>query len=159
MQRQSILNRKCRPSRANEENFETEFQREQARQEARAARIRQLEEDRLKELYGSREEKSELQRKRLQEMEDLLAIKMAQKQEELYEDEKIMEAWREQVAGSEEADAGYKEERKEFFRKILEENRKLVNYKKQLEKQQRNSEIEEERNRTEFAARFATSLR
>ena len=35
----------------------------------------------------------------------------------------------------------------------------LVNYKKQLEKQQRNSEIEEERNRTEFAARFATSLR
>merc|ERR1711934_201032 len=151
--RQFIL---LRPRKAgshiNDENLEAEFDKEQAKQNAQAAKLQAVERGMMKQIFPSVDEKRELQEQARSDMELQLAMKEEMKKQALIDELEHAEALQQHVQLTQYVEADHKTARREYLSHLMEQNKKLVDYRNQIKTQEKKAEIVEDRARPDYHA-------
>jgi hypothetical protein len=153
---QSILDRPIKKSKyySNAENSEKEYEREQKRIEARRARFSQLHENRRISLWGNPEEKAKLQEQRRTEIERHLSIKEQNRKIDLLQDIQVynQEIQAEEVIQN--VERAQQLQKRSYLKGLMEDNKRLEEYRRQKYMAEKREEIEREKNEIEFFDRY-----
>merc|ERR1719253_37806 len=149
--RQSIL---LRPRKAgshiNDENLEAEFDKETQRANAQAQKLQDVERGMMKQIFPSANEKRELQEEARADMELQLQMKEEMKKQALIDELEHAEALQQHVQLTQYVEADHKTARREYLSHLMEQNKKLVDYRNQVKTQEKKAEIVEDRSRPDY---------
>ncbi len=160
-QKQSILRRPARkPSDKNNTTFDLQKEKEEARQKALQDAYEQREYERLRAMYGSAEDKREIQMKLQAEMQALVDAKKKLEDDERAEEDKFRAAFEDQIKFAQFIEQDHTEARKEYERYVLEENIRLEQQRAQAKETDHDQEVEADIKRPDFFAHsFMRSFR
>merc|ERR1711934_1097835 len=151
--RQSILLRPRKSgSHINDENLEAEYDKEKARLDAQTQKLQNVERGMMKQIFPTAEEKRELQDQTRGEMEMQLQIKEEMKKQALLDELDHAEALQQHVQLTQYVEADHKTARREYLAHLMEQNKKLVDYRSQIKTQEKKAEIAEDRDRPDYHA-------
>mmetsp|Transcript_7403 Transcript_7403/g.12718 ORF Transcript_7403/g.12718 Transcript_7403/m.12718 type:complete len:163 (+) Transcript_7403:89-577(+) len=144
--RSSILNRpKKEASMFNVENAAREHAEEQRKLQLMAEKQRQFEEAALKRLFPSPQDKVVLQEQERTEIDRHLEVRQSLRTLEKHEDGRIAENLTKIVQTQEDLERQKVDARRDYERRVTEENLQLIEYRRQLKQQQKQQELEAER--------------
>ncbi|KAG9394611.1 hypothetical protein J8273_3865 [Carpediemonas membranifera] len=150
-QKQSIMNRPIRaPSTKNETTLEKEYMREQRRLELIREKQEEREYERLRALYGTEEDKREIQARLKSEIDALVDARKSLDEQEKMEEERFKAEFEDQIKFAEFIEQDHNEARKEYERYVLEENLRLEEAAKRAKDEERDMEVEEDIRRPDF---------
>eukprot|EP00767_Chilomastix_cuspidata_P001639 gnl/Chilomastix_cuspidata/1764.p2 GENE.gnl/Chilomastix_cuspidata/1764~~gnl/Chilomastix_cuspidata/1764.p2 ORF type:complete len:178 (+),score=83.16 gnl/Chilomastix_cuspidata/1764:33-536(+) len=149
--RQSILRRpRKQPSEKNRTTFDDEFQREQHRLSVLTEKRQAREYERLRAMYGSMEDKRQMQEELRAAIDKLVEERERMKREEIAEEEKITHEMLEQAEFAHFVEQDHQQARLEYERYLLEENRRLEEERRQAQQLARQHGIMEDHERPDF---------
>eukprot|EP00656_Telonema_subtile_P023319 TRINITY_DN2472_c0_g1_i3.p1 TRINITY_DN2472_c0_g1~~TRINITY_DN2472_c0_g1_i3.p1 ORF type:complete len:165 (-),score=60.60 TRINITY_DN2472_c0_g1_i3:128-622(-) len=149
--RQSILLRPRKVgSHINDENLNAEYDKEVARHEAQSRRLQDVEAGMMKQIFPSVDEKRELQEAARADMDMQLQIKEELKKQTLIDELEHAEALQQHVQLTQYVEADHKTARREYLSHLMEQNKKLVDYRSQVKTQEKKAEIVEDRARPDY---------
>merc|ERR1712167_345708 len=149
--RQSILLRpKKVNSRVNDENLDREFAKEAGKAEAVAARLQDVERGMMKQIFPSASDKVELQEQMKTEMEEQLFAKEQAKKQALIDELEHAAALQQHVQLTQYVEADHKAARREYLKHLMEQNKKLIDYREHVKTQEKKKEIEADKARPDY---------
>eukprot|EP00768_Dysnectes_brevis_P003304 gnl/Dysnectes_brevis/2373_a2803_2837.p1 GENE.gnl/Dysnectes_brevis/2373_a2803_2837~~gnl/Dysnectes_brevis/2373_a2803_2837.p1 ORF type:complete len:177 (-),score=21.10 gnl/Dysnectes_brevis/2373_a2803_2837:67-597(-) len=149
--RQSILKRTVKqPSVANDTTIGRQHELELERLKAKKEAMRTREHDRIKAIYGTRDDRRAIQAKLRTEIDSLVAERDKLIAEEKDEDRRIAEAMKEHLEFAEYVERDQKEARRAYEHYLLEENKRLAAERDQRKLEDRQTEILDDQTREDF---------
>merc|ERR1711970_709786 len=127
-----------------------EFDKEQAKAEAQARKLQEVERGMMKQIFPSADEKRELQEETRQEMEMQLQIKEEMKKQALIDELEHAEALQQHVQLTQYVEADHKTARREYLKHLMDQNRKLIDYREHIKVQEKKAEIAEDQARPDY---------
>merc|ERR1712195_259010 len=132
--RQSILLRPRKVgSHINDENLEAEYDKERSRLDAQSRKLQDVERGMMKQIFPSVDE-----------------IKEEMKKQALIDELEHAEALQQHVQLTQYVEADHKTARREYLSHLMEQNKKLVDYRNQVKTQEKKAEIVEDRSRPDY---------
>merc|ERR1712086_571950 len=145
--RQSILLRpKKGNSRVNDENLD----RESDKETAVAARLQDVEAGMMKQIFPSASDKVELQEAMKTEMEEQLRMKEEAKKQALIDELEHAAALQQHVQLTQYVEADHKAARREYLKHLMEQNKKLIDYREHVKVVQKKEEIAQDKARPDY---------
>merc|ERR1711907_369662 len=149
--RQSILLRpKKTNSRVNDENLDREFDKESSKADAVAARLQEVEKGMMKQIFPSASDKIELQSQMRAEMEEQLRAKEEAKKQALIDELEHAAALQQHVQLTQYVEADHKAARREYLKHLMEQNKKLIDYREHVKTAEKKKEIETDKQRPDY---------
>lgn len=148
----SILNRPIKKSKyyCNAENSDKEYEKEQKRMEARKSRFSQLYENRRISLWGNLEEKAKLQEHRRAEIERHLSIKEQNRKIDMIQDIQVHNQGVQAEEVIQNIERAQQLQKRSYLKGLMEDNKRLEEYRRQKYIAEKREEIEREKNEIEF---------
>ena len=146
-QKNSILKRPIRKSagRANKESADKQWQLEQEKLERLKTKRQQLAQTRGTMLFGSKQEKAEIYGQDKDSIAEHYRLKQLQQQHEREQDIHIAQQMQQHYQALNQTEMAQKEARKYYNQQLLDENQRLLQYRQQLRKQQKEQDVQHER--------------
>ena len=143
----SILKRSIRETagRANKETADKQWELEQQQLERLKTKRQQLNHIRGTMLFGTKQEKAEIYNQEKKTIAEHHALKQLQKVEEQQQDIDIAKRMQTHYDTINRAEKVEKEARKHFNQQLLDDNKRLAQYRQQLKQQQKQNDIEQDR--------------
>jgi len=149
--RQSILLRpKKNTSRVNDENLDREFDKESAKAVAVAGKLQDIEKGMMKQIFPSATDKVELQDQMRTEMEEQLLAKEEAKKQALIDELEHAAALQQHVQLTQYVEADHKAARREYLKHLMEQNKKLIDYREHVKTAEKKKEIETDKSRPDY---------
>jgi adenylate kinase family enzyme len=149
--RQSILLRpKKGNSRVNDENLDREYDKESMKAEAVAMRLQEVEKGMMKQIFPSASDKVDLQEQMKSEMEAQLAAKEQAKKQALIDELEHAAALQQHVQLTQYVEADHKAARREYLKHLMEQNKKLIDYREHVKTVEKKAEIEQDKARPDY---------
>merc|ERR1719345_291862 len=104
----------------------------------------------MKQIFPSANEKRELQEQARTDMELQLQMKEEMKKQALIDELEHAEALQQHVQLTQYVEADHKTARREYLSHLMEQNKKLVDYRNQVKTQEKKNEIVEDRSRPDY---------
>merc|ERR1711998_738212 len=114
--------------------------------------LQQVERGMMKQIFPSASEKRELQEATRKDMEVQLQMKEEMKKQSLLDELEHAEALQQHVQLTQYVEADHKTARREYLAQLMEQNKKLVDYRNQVKTQEKKAEIVEDRSRPDYHA-------
>merc|ERR1719163_1536135 len=149
--RQSILLRpKKQVSRVNDENVDREFEKESNKADAVAQRLQEVEAGMMKQIFPSAEDKIDLQVQMREEMEAQLAAKEEAKKQALVDELEHAAALQQHVQLTQYVEADHKAARREYLKHLMDQNKKLIDYREHVRVAEKKQERQEDNARPDY---------
>merc|ERR1712086_966041 len=149
--RQSILLRpKKQFSRVNDENIDKEFDKESHKADAVANRLQDIEAGMMKQIFPSAEDKVDLQAQMRADMEEQLAAKEEAKKQALVAELEHAAALQQHVQLTQYVEADHKAARREYLKHLMDQNKKLIDYREHVKVVQKKEEIAQDKARPDY---------
>lgn len=143
----SILKRKIRQSaaKANEQTSDKQWKLEQERLERLRAKREQLAHFRGTLLFGTKQAKAEIYNEEKKRIEEHNNLKQLQRSDEREQDKNMAEQMKIHYNAMNRAERAQDEARKHYNQQLLDENKRLSEYRQQLKQERKKKEIEQDR--------------
>eukprot|EP00741_Cyanophora_paradoxa_P020718 tig00021293_g19998.t1 len=144
----SILNRPLKNPAPNTQlhaSIDVQADQEKARLEALAQKKKAMQDEALKRMFGTPEEKAEIARREAQEHERHLQIRHSLQAQAQAQEANVSAAMISAVQANLDADKEREEARKQYARQVLEENKRLIELRNKSRAEQYRSELEKDR--------------
>merc|ERR1711988_1244928 len=149
--RQSILLRpKKNISRVNDENLDREFEKEAQKAEMVAQRLQDVEKGMMKQIFPSASDKIDLQQQQWNDMEEQLQLKEAAKKQQLIDELEHAAALQQHVQLTQFVEADHKAARREYLKHLMEQNKKLIDYREHVKTAEKKKEVAEDKARPDY---------